>query len=257
MDLLIKENADVSFGGGQCGCALQAALANATGRKDIIRLFLNNPASLNLQSRASDGSCLLHAAVLSGDHEILSELLNAGAKELISVKNNSGQTPFQLGVMYGNLDILEMLYSFSPDSDLILEEMDVDGRTPLHLAVENEAVEVIKWLLDRDARADIRDFGDCTPFQRAFQVKSFKILNLLFPKSAKGVQLLSASEWRSVQSGDVIMITSGGLETVETMSNEQLRQYVYDRSYSLTFLDSNIGEKEKSMAEDTPEKRIL
>ncbi|MCJ1271167.1 Ankyrin-2 [Lobaria immixta] len=260
VEILIKAGADVSAVGGHYGSALQAAIANATECQDLIRLLFENSASVNLQSRASDGSCLLHAVVTSRKFEILKNLLDVGAEKLINVKNISGQTPFHLSVMSGNLRILEMLHSPSKDSNLIFEEIDVDGRTSLHLAVENEATEVVKWLLDRGARADVRDFGDSTPFQQAFQEKNLQILSLLFPRTAKDDKLLSASQWRSVQYGGsdkVIAMTSGEFSNVEMMSNQQLSQYISDRSYTFTSLDSNMGAKEKSMAENTPEKRIF
>ncbi|MCJ1468852.1 Ankyrin-2 [Pseudocyphellaria aurata] len=251
---LIKTGADVSAGGGKHGSALQAALTRgaAVTRKaacrDVISLLLKYPASVNLQSRGTDGTCLLHAAVTSGDLDTLNHLLKAGANELINVKNTLGQTPLQLAVMTGNLHILKALESFLKASDLLFDNPDVDGRTCLHLAVENKAVEVVEWLLERGCEADSRDLDDFTPFQRAFQVKSFEILCLLFPKSTKAAKLLSASQWRSVQPGNsknVIVMTSG--KTVETMSNQELDQH----------LDSMKPTKEISMSQDTPEKRMF
>lgn len=155
VEILIKAGTDVSALGGHYGSALQAAVATVTRFRDVIKVLSENPASVNLRSRASDGSRLLHAAVISEELGTLSHLLNAGAEELIKVKNVSGQTPFQLAVMSGNLRILEMLYLFSKDSNSIFEEKDVDGQTSPHLAVENEAVEVVEWCLDKGARADV------------------------------------------------------------------------------------------------------
>lgn len=171
---------------------------------------------MNFRSRSSDGSCPLHAAVQSEELETLSHLLNAGAEKLIHVKDILGRTPFHDAARSGNVQILETLYSFSKEPISIFEERDVDGRTSLHLAVESKAVDVIRWLLEKGVRADIRDFGDSTPFQRAFQTESFEILSLLSPKTTMNAKLLSASQWRSAQSGDsdkviVMLAANGGL----------------------------------------------
>lgn len=202
----------------------------------------------------------MHAAFRSGELNTFNDLLKAGEEKLIDVKNVSGRKPIQLAVTSGNLSILETLYSGSKDSASIFEEIDIDGRTSFHLAVEHKTVEIVKWLLDKGARTDVRAFGDSTPFQRAFQVGIFKILRLLFSNATKITKLLSASQWRFVQSGDsdkIIVMTKGSLATVEMMDNKQLNQYLNDRSYSLAASASNMGTKEKSMAVYTPEKRVL
>lgn len=259
-EILINAGADVNVIGGPYGSPLQAAITEVAKSKALVRMLLEIPASINLRSRASDGSCLLHAAAASGETEFISELFKAGAEELINVKNDLGQTPFQLAVMSGNIQSMEIFYSFSNDFSLICEEKDADGRTSLLLAVEHEVAEVVKWLLERGARADARDFIDSTSFQRAFQDKNFEILSMLFPKTTQDDRQLSASQWQSVQPGgynEVVWMTGGKLATVEMISYQLLIYYLGDWSYSLQWDASDIRTKEKSMAEDTPEKRLL
>ncbi|MCJ1427599.1 Ankyrin-2 [Sticta canariensis] len=261
VEILMNAGANVNVTGGIYGSALQAAIATSKSSNDVMRLVLGNPALVNFESRASDGSCLLHAAVDSpGDLRILTHLLNAGAGELMNVQNVSGQTPFHLAAISGKLQILETLYPFSQGPDSIFEVQDIDGQTALHLAVEKRAVEVVKWLLKKGASADSRDFSDSTPFLRAFQMKNFEMARLLFPKTTKDAKLPNASQWRAVQSRNsdqVLMMTNGELATVEMMSKKKLSQYIDDRSYSLNPRFSSLGTKEKSMAEDTPERRIF
>ena len=262
MEILIKAGADFNVLGGPHGSVLQAAVAGATHWKDLIKLLLKKESGVVLQSRAIDGSSLLHAAVASGEQDVLNDLCNAGAKNLINVKNSLGQTPIHLAAMSSNLQILEKLYSLSAGSNSTLEQIDLDGRTCLHLAVEKEEAKNVKWLLDKGVKADSRDFGDSMPFQQAYQQENFEILCLLFPKIAEDQDKLSASQWRSVRpknSGPVIMITNDELATVKTMSKTELSQYFFERSYdpgnSIEY--ENLLVTEKTMAENASRKVIL
>ena len=65
-EILINAGADVNTIGGPYGSPLQAAITEVAKSKALVRMLLKIPASINLRSRASDGSCLLHATVASG-----------------------------------------------------------------------------------------------------------------------------------------------------------------------------------------------
>ena len=96
----------------------------------------------------------------------------------MNVKNDFGQTPFQLAVMSGNIQSMEIFYSFSNNFSLICEEKDAGGRTSLCLGVEHdlaakhEVAEVVKWHLDRGARADAQDSLTPPHFNVHFRIKA-------------------------------------------------------------------------------------
>lgn len=115
---LIKADADVNATEGDYRSALQAAVAqgHAAGCKDLIRLLMGNPVVLNLQSRDSHSSRLLHAAIRSGELDTLNDLLKVGAEKLVNVKNLSNQTPIEPAVKLRNVQVLDTLYSFSKEA---------------------------------------------------------------------------------------------------------------------------------------------
>ncbi|RDW58630.1 hypothetical protein BP6252_13106 [Coleophoma cylindrospora] len=256
VEALLDVGADINAEGGYYGSALQAAAA--MGAEEVFKVLWAKKSSTNITSRAVGGASLLHNAVASRVYSILKLVLDASAKELLDTKDDSGQTPLHLAVTIGDIWILDILLPFLKASDLTLNAKDLDGRTPLHLAVEEEAAIVVEWLLNIGSRIDIQDLNDATPLERASQLGNFRILSLLLSKASGSPSLVNASTWRSIageKSNTTIMICNDNSITVG--AETELKQYVNERSYSLSFTVSNEPAREKSMGEDTTEKRIF
>lgn len=260
VEMLIKAGADVNAQGGEYGTALQ--IAAARGDEDIVKLLVKNKASALVDSQARDGSLLLHAAVASGNLEILKNILSGvidDAGKFLGKKDASGQTPFLLAATSADLRIPETLYSFMEDPSSAIEERDIDGRTPLHLAVEGQNTKTVQWLLDKGAKADIADFGNTTPIQLASESGNFQILSRLFSKMSGEERSINASKWRSISgtTGGTIEMTKGHSATVKILGEGEFGRYMNDRSYSLALPNVDIPAKEMSLAKDTTEKRLL
>ncbi|MCJ1347475.1 Ankyrin-2 [Peltigera leucophlebia] len=185
-------------------------------------------------------------------------LLDSGAGKFLNTKNTSGQTPFHIAAAIDasepqTLKILQLLKDANPN------ERDIDGRTPLHLAVNTQKTAAVKYLLDIGAIADTPDFGDTTPFELAAQSKNFKILCLLFPKILGTIKPINASQWRSIipraEEEGIIKMTGGKHANVEIMDRDQFTQYLNDRSYSFSAVEAVA--KEKSWGNYTIEKQIF
>ncbi len=63
--------------------------------------------------------------------------------------------------------------------------LDKDGITPLHFAVQYEALDVIPILITAGARLDLQGLGEETPLDIAKYNQNKKIMNLLLPFLAK------------------------------------------------------------------------
>ena len=256
----MKAGADVNAQGGYYGSAMQAAVL--AGREDIVTLMLKSNASSEVESTAKDGWSILHAAVASKKARILTMVLGSGAGKFLNTKNTSGQTPFHLAAATNatdlqTLEILQLLKDADPNIQ------DIDGRTPLHLAVDKGKTAAIKYLLDIGAIADTPDFGDITPFELAAQSKNFEVLRLLFPKILQTIKPtnanpINASQWRSSiprVKEEIIIKMTGKHTNVEIMDRGQFAQYVNDRSYSFSAME--VVAKEKSLGDYTMERQIL
>lgn len=80
MEILVKKGVNVNALGGFYGLAFQAAIViaarmsegeRASNGKNLIKELLEIHEAVNFQSRAEDGSSLLHAIVAVRDHELL------------------------------------------------------------------------------------------------------------------------------------------------------------------------------------------
>ena len=135
-------------------------------------------------------------------------------------------------------------------------EQDVDGQTPLHLAVNTQKTATVKYLLDIGASVDTPDFGDTTPAARS---KNFEILCLLFPKILGPIKPILASQWRSIipraEEEITIRMTRSKHANVEIMDKGQFAQYLNDRSYSLSAME--VVAKEKSLGNDKMKRQTL
>ncbi|KAF2807556.1 uncharacterized protein BDZ99DRAFT_465386, partial [Mytilinidion resinicola] len=153
----------------------------------------------------------------------------------------------------------ERLYSLMDDQASAVMEKDIDGQTPLHLAVERGNLKIVQWLLERGAKADNPDLSDTTPFQRASELGNFQIMRCLFAKMSGEKCSINASRWRSISrtTGGTVEMTKGYSANVKIWSGTDFSKYMNDRSYSLKLPLVELPAREMSLAGDTTEKRLF
>lgn len=255
VEILLRNGADVSAQSGQIGSALQAAVAR--GNQAVVDLLIENEA---LSKDPSSDVGLLRAAAASKNPDVMRTLLIAEPGRFLEEVDRSGQTLLHVAVASRDIEMLEAAYPFFKSWSPTVDRRDIDGRTPLHLAVEAEAVDIVKWLLEKGAQTDVQDYGDATPFRIACHLKNFEILCLLYPKITRDHTLLSASKWRSIsghRADQIILMINDKFSTIKIISKEDLNVYLLERGYSLAPGIEKVVAKKKSMAMDVSEKRIL
>lgn len=104
----------------------------------------------------------LHELVLSGDEDKLNEIFKIDID--INEIDKNGRSPLHIACETGNNKIARFL---------ILEEanlniQDKEGYTPLHLALDNNNLEIIENLVDNGASIFLKDNKNRTPYSIAF-----------------------------------------------------------------------------------------
>ncbi|XP_058204396.1 ankyrin repeat-containing protein NPR4-like [Rhododendron vialii] len=123
-------------------------LASTEGHFEIVRELLRVNPDVCI-ARDQDGRIPLHSAVTKGRVEVIRELLGTKPRS-VHDKLGRGETVLHLSVKYNRLEALktlvEYLQSKNMESDL-LNSIDDDGNTILHLAAALKQVDTVEYLL--------------------------------------------------------------------------------------------------------------
>ncbi|AID46733.1 ankyrin repeat protein [Pigeonpox virus] len=120
-----------------------------------------------------------HEAVEEGDIAKVEELLNSG-QYINNVLYKKGNTPLHLAVINKNLDMMRLLLARGADPDV----PNTDRFTALHLAVMANYIEGIKLLLDYRAYTNLEDCYGCTPLVIAISKENTKVCRMLLDAGA-------------------------------------------------------------------------
>lgn len=126
------------------------------------------------------GNTLLHQAVQEGD--LAKVQFRLGKHDDPGRKNSKGQTPLDLAVEKGHVEIVKVLLA---NPNVRPEVADNNGRTLLHHAVEKGDVEIVKAVLDHHrVRPDAVDGKGRTGLSYAAEKGRFDIIAPLLEKGA-------------------------------------------------------------------------
>ena len=133
-------------------------LAAVNQHLEIVRWLASiDPDCMKTRNRVKESA--LHYAAEKGNFEIASVLLNlmnsSDKTSIISSQNNNGMTAFHLSCSEGHLKfsklLLEEYKNCKSESDQLLHTIQGnDGYTPLMLAVGNQHLEIVRWLVSID-----------------------------------------------------------------------------------------------------------
>ncbi|MCP5491892.1 MAG: ankyrin repeat domain-containing protein [Chlamydiales bacterium] len=152
------------------------------GERDIAALLLGQGA--NFEAQDSDGNTPLHSAVLMDKKDSADLLLTRGAD--VNAQNKQGKTPLDVAEMRGNKDITGMLRAALIKKRVLNIESEAfkSKTTPLHIAVNEQDVEVIAALLERGEDINAKDDFDNTPLHVAVGTGNENIVKLLIKSGA-------------------------------------------------------------------------
>ncbi|AID46972.1 ankyrin repeat protein [Penguinpox virus] len=121
----------------------------------------------------------LHEAVEEGDISKVEELINSG-EYINNVLYKKGNTPLHLAVINKNLDMMRLLLARGADPDV----PNTNCFTALHLAVMADYIEGIKLLLNYRACTNLEDCYGCTPLLIAISKEDTELCRMLLDAGA-------------------------------------------------------------------------
>ena len=190
---------------------------------DCLSMLLEHPNFDYAARDSSDGESSLHRSAASGSHTLVRLLLDhdrSHGHRLLDMRNAEGQTPLHLAVINGHVEVMRLLLAEGADPSVqdangrtILHEMarsrelatvkellqieavrsllnvlNTQGHTPLHLAVINGHVKVMRLLLAEGADPTVRDLGGRTVLHwAAWFGESATVTELLLIEAVRGL----------------------------------------------------------------------
>lgn len=128
-------------------------VSSAQGRLEVIQLLIEYGAMYDVQD--FDGDTPLHDAALSTEYDAVNLLLHIGANP--EIRNEADYTPFHLACYKGCFQTVKYLFPFIND----INQITVNGDSPLILATQGCNDEIVKFLLKNGADPHIKNkYGD-------------------------------------------------------------------------------------------------
>lgn len=137
----------------------------------------------NLNCLNFENQTPLHVAI-KNKHEVIIRLLLDQSTVDLKVRDKSGNTPFALTLLMRNHKIAERILEKMPNA---AEQMDPRGRNFLHLAILNEDLETILFLISIqvDVNSRVHDVNQLTPLMLASNSENEMIIRNLILAGAR------------------------------------------------------------------------
>ena len=114
----------------------------------------------------------LHWSAYVGDHQTVVELLRQG--DSVSVLSSNGRTPLMLASLQGHDSVVSALLAHTTDADIDVK--DNEGRTALHHATDNVHASIVELLMERRADMDTVDVQGFAPLHMAIANNSLELV---------------------------------------------------------------------------------
>ena len=174
LDLLLSNKADPNIKDDHGDAPLHVAIATNLGI-DVARKLIAGGANPNI--RNTEGMTPLHTAVDRDRLDYIPILLSSGAD--IFAADLNGKTPFDFALKKGDAHVQAMV------TPTTVTSTDKEGNTQLHLAIIRKAeVRTIALILDRKAAVNARNMNGDTPLHLAVQADLREIGELLIARGA-------------------------------------------------------------------------
>ncbi|KTD42871.1 ankyrin repeat domain-containing protein [Legionella parisiensis] len=152
----------------------------ARGNIGIVNALVQQGINLNSVDPNTGETALYFFAYQRDDPEILEVLLNNGAN--MHIKNKNGMTPLDIAIVKGHIESVRVLLNHK--SALDCDSLTSNNDSPVHLAIKENNIEVLKLLIDRGFKFDSPDDPKNSPLYLALKLKKYAIARYLISEGA-------------------------------------------------------------------------
>jgi len=151
-------------------------------REEILKAIIKSKI-IDVNTKDKEGETALHIVARSGNNvvRIIKILTKAGID--VNAVSSSGETALHLAIEYAKIEsfkckdkINNVLFLIENGADVNIKKEE-DGNYPLHLAIKNGNVEIVKLLLKAGANINAKNKIGHTPFSAAVYILEKEINN--------------------------------------------------------------------------------
>ncbi|PQE19875.1 ankyrin repeat protein [Rutstroemia sp. NJR-2017a BVV2] len=158
-----QQNLVENAGGGEnqrtdTGWSSPLHIAAQKGHDRIVRVLLQHSTENNVNLPDSEGRTPLICATIRGNKDVVALLLASGA--LLSCVDHSHRSAIHWAVVHRRDSLLKVLLSHRPDGEqtavrAVIDGYDLNGQTPLHLAIDDDFEDGVRLLLEYGANMNL------------------------------------------------------------------------------------------------------
>ncbi|GIY74195.1 ankyrin-3 [Caerostris darwini] len=134
-------------------------------------------AGADILGRDLHNACCLHFSAKAPSAKAIEFILEQGLS--VNSKDNDGQIALHVAARFNRLKTVKHLVEVKHVS---LNDRDVNGKTPLFIAVENDCREVVEYLLQHGANALIKNAIGVLPLHTAIRLNFVDVVKILLEK---------------------------------------------------------------------------
>ncbi len=209
MEKILDSGVDVNFIDSKGNSALFAA--SLSGKKNMVRLLLNNGADTNLKNKNKNKKTPIITASMKGHTDIVKILLEYGTDPNVVGLNKI--TALQSAVAMNHKDIVKLLLKHGVNTEL----KSKDGLTALHIAIIKKYISIAKLLIENKANVHAKDDKGILALHMAAGISGgHRIVTLLIEKGAnidakslRGVTALALSVHKDNPKSTMVLINKG------------------------------------------------
>lgn len=206
----------------------------------IVKTLLQHDVDVKLKNKHYFWNSLHYAArnVSESATTIAKLLIRAGVDPLDA--DVDGWTPMHMASMYGNIEIMELLWGMSSDSEV--DSRAEDGRTAIHFAYDEP--ESLGWLLQHGFTSDVQDEDGRTALMVAARSGVKQSIRILLDKSAS-LKIRDKRSWTALHHAAY----DGQTEVGKMLLNKDPSILCYRNDHNLSALHLAIRESNMNFAE--------
>ncbi|CAG9559103.1 unnamed protein product [Danaus chrysippus] len=168
-----------------------------SGQEEVASILVRNGADADCWGPGPDGclQTLLHKAIDENKESLATFLIRSGCDVESSRRPGAGgeggdlaadkQAPLHLCCTWGLTDVIQTLLEHGAN----INSKDAEGKTPLHIAIENQHAAIISLLLSQPGiDLSVRDNKGVTPFAAALTARNNKAAQAILEKNPSAAE---------------------------------------------------------------------